>query len=158
MVKEFDEKRVNPRYKADVDLQFLYAYDLEADLEYSHKEEGQKQTKKYLARSRNISSQGVSFVAAHEVKHGDELVVDIIMPGMSAVSMQGCVRWCKQSENIREGDFNYVVGLEVTKVKGKPVLETVYYDQDYHVYWSLVLEAVLGGYRIYSQNKKSSEG
>jgi hypothetical protein len=67
--------------------------------------------------------------------------------------MQGEVCWCKSIESSMEDKSKFQAGVQIAKVDGLDVEQTVYFDKTYGVVWSELLERVLGGIAKISRKK-----
>ncbi len=140
------EKRKYERYDAQVRLYFDLPFDVETKVKYQLLDKDHKKTisRKYAALSKNVSAEGVSFVSARPLKKGDYLNLEIYLPNTSEpVRMEGEVCWSKDVH----GDKNFQTGILLKTVNGKPVQETIHFDQEYKVNWSIVLDSILTKYK-----------
>jgi len=152
-----NENRLQKRFDASVNIQFSFTYDLDAEIRYQKLNEAQSgnEFSKHRGKSKNISSKGICVKTPVMLNKGDKLLLEILMPGVdSDFVMQGEVRWSAQKHNHQDIDLPFEAGIEIQTVKGVPVSDTIYFDEDYHVYWSVFLESVLGNYRKYVQQRK----
>ncbi|MBF0532279.1 MAG: PilZ domain-containing protein [Candidatus Omnitrophica bacterium] len=105
-----------------------------------------------VAAVKNVSAEGLCFVSNRRLKPGDRLDMELCLPGFKeVVRMEGEARWSAQSA---AGEKIYDTGVRVKTVSGKSVPETVYFDQTYHLYWSAVLESILGRFRVLQRDKQ----
>ncbi|MBF0385126.1 MAG: PilZ domain-containing protein [Candidatus Omnitrophica bacterium] len=155
MTGEFKEQRKGERYDTEVEIYYNLAYDLETRVEYKVLE-GQKyhdKGKKYRAVSKNVSIEGLCFSSVVPLERGDKLEMEVFVPNSTKpIKMHGEVRWCRKN-NESSSDETYCAGILIEKVEDKPVAETIHYDDNYMIKWSIVLESVLGSYRIISQQR-----
>jgi Tfp pilus assembly protein PilZ len=152
-----ENKRRYPRYETDARLQFRVPYDFKAEVDFKITEEmieGRDST--YIGFSKNISVHGLSFECSKRLEMGDLLWLDLHLPKSDqVVFMQGEVCWCKPLESSMEGQSRFQAGVQIAKVDGLDVEQTVYFDKTYGVVWSELLERVLGGFAKINRNKKS---
>lgn len=152
------DKRKYKRYNTEARVYFDFAYDLETKVKFEVLKQKQlKNTnKKYLAVSRNISAEGLCFVSHKNVKLGDELYLEVYLPNVvEPIYMKGDVKWCDAvsgSSTYVMGDKEnkpmFHIGVILTTVEGKNVNESIYFDKEYKVNWSVVLESVFGSYKM----------
>lgn len=157
MAKNAKEKRSSDRYQANVDLKFSFCYDLETELKYKIVEDKDHKADPDIHKgtSKNISLKGLCFQSPVELHKGERLKVELLLPIIdSSVLMEGVVAWSQKADDLISKDYTYETGIEIQSVKGEPVKKSIYYDKEYHVYWSSVLESVLGKYRESMQERK----
>lgn|SRR3989338_1158548 len=147
------DKRKGLRYETKAKVFFQFAYDLETKVKFQLFSRGQKKAepKKYSGLGSNISVEGLGFTSAKKLHNGDTLNLEIYLPQDNhPIHMQGEVRWSKKKRSglLLHNKFN--TGVHLTSIEGKPVHNSVHFDQEYQVYWSDVLESVLGKYRMIS--------
>lgn len=165
MMDKEKERRKYKRYNTAVNIHFDFTHDLETKVKFKFIDHKQKDSsKKYSAVSKNISVEGLCFSSEREVKQGDLLDLEVYLPNAKdPILMRGKVRWCKPSEEETsketKGQLFFLVGVLVTQVNGESVPESVYYDKEYDINWSIVMETVLGDYKMLmgEKYKKKSE-
>jgi len=169
MADKFPEKRKAKRYSTEVKIHFDFAYDLETkvDFELIDKNKKESLSEKYHAVGQNISVEGLCFVTYVKVNENDLLHLEVYLPSAkNPIDMKGEVIWCKPISSSQhhglEGGENqktYQVGVKLLFVDGLSVQETVHYDEEYEVKWSVVLESVFGSYKMLmgEKYKKKSE-
>lgn len=139
------EQRKHQRFDTDAKVHFHVPYDLRTEVDFSLTEN--PPLEKHIGFSKNISAYGLCFEANKDLKIGDLLWLELHLPDSKVViHMQGVVRWCQLKPGTPETSAMYLVGVEVRKVDGVDVEQTIYYDQKYGVVWSELLERVLGSY------------
>jgi Tfp pilus assembly protein PilZ len=147
MQEPVDNKRKYSRYDTDVKVSFRVPYDFSAEVDFKITEEmieGRDRT--YIGFSKNISVHGLSFESPKRLEIGDLLWIDLHLPKSDkVVFMQGEVCWCKSIESSMEDKSKFQAGVQIAKVDGLDVEQTVYFDKTYGVVWSELLERVLGG-------------
>jgi len=170
MSNEKNDKRKYKRYNTEAKIYFDFAYDLETKVKFELIEEKKKlkSKKKYLAVSRNISAKGLCFVSHKDVKIEDQLYLEVYLPSaVEPIHMVGTVIWCDavaESSTIvlddKEDRQMYHIGVVLSLVDGKPVDESIHFDKEYGVNWSVVLEAVFGSYKMLmgEKYKKKNKG
>ena len=155
---ERKNKRKYKRYNTEAKIYFDFAYDLETKVKFELIDEKKKQKpkKKYLAVSRNISAEGLSFVSHKDVKVGDQLYMEVYLPSaIEPIHMVGKVIWCDaaaESSTYVLGDKAnkqmYYIGVILSRVDGDSVDDSIHFDKEYGVNWSVVLESVFGSYKM----------
>ncbi len=155
MEQSVDNKRKYSRYETDAKIEFRVPYDFTAEVDFKITEEmieGRDLT--YIGFSKNISVHGLSFESPKRLEIGDLLWMDLHLPKSDqVVFMQGEVCWCRSLENSMEGNSKFQAGIQIAKVDGLDVEQTVYFDKTYGVVWSELLERVLGGFAKISRKK-----
>jgi hypothetical protein len=148
-------QRKAPRFDTDVKLSFTTAYDFRTEVDYtvdSEKKRGQAQT--YIGFSKNISVGGICFESPKELTSGEYLWIELHLPKHNKlIYIEGEVRWSCLATVSPTSPRLFTTGVLVKKVDGSNVEETIYFDEDYKVMWSKLLERVLGGFA--QLNKKS---
>ena len=160
---ENNEKRKQKRYEAEQKIYFDFSYPMETKMRFQVSDNINKShsKRKYLALSRNVSSEGLCFVSQKKLKKGSFLDLEVFLPGdQEKIHMEGEVKWCDcaQENPLNElENQQFDTGVKLVSVEGKPVQETIHFDEIYQVEWSTVLEAILGKFRILMQNKHKKE-
>lgn len=152
------DKRKYKRYNTEAKIYFDFAYDLETKVEFELLEEGKEpgSKKKHLAVSRNISAEGLCFVSHKSVQEGDLLYMEVYLPSMTEpIQMRGKAKWCDAVSEAstyalddKKNKQMYQIGVIVSSVDGKSVGDSIHFDEDYGVNWSVVLESVFGSYKM----------
>jgi hypothetical protein len=155
---EKKDKRRYKRYNTEAKIYFDFAYDLETKVEFELIKEDKKpgSKKKYLAVSRNISAEGLCFVSHKNVQEGDLLYMEVYLPNaVEPIHMTGKVKWCdavSESSTYVLGDKKnkqmYHIGIILSHVNGESVHDSIHFDKEYGVNWSVVLESVFGSYKM----------
>lgn len=144
------EKRKYERYDTELKLYFDRAFEVETKVKYQllDKQNDKPLSRKYAALSKNVSAEGLSFLASQQLKHGDYLHLEVYLPtATKPVHMEGEVRWSNpMAADKREGPM-FQTGVLLKKVNGKMVDKTIHFDKEYCVNWSNVLESVLGNFK-----------
>ena len=156
MNEPLKEQRKSGRFATDVEVYFHYPYDINTKVDYQLTDKNHvKLSPKYAGTSRNVSAEGLCFHSSKQLRGGDNLLIEVYLPGdESAINLEGTVRWCQSME--KEAGFN--TGVKLVTVNGQSVRETIHFDEMYHIEWSLVLESILGKYRILAQKRQPSIG
>ncbi len=156
-----NERRKSRRYDTEAKIYFHINYDLKTKVTFQLIDKIKKKflSKKHLAFSKNVSPGGLCFYCDQKLAIGDLLKLEVYVPGVDKpIFMEGEVRWANpnpsQEEFIKKlGLGKYEIGVKLLIVDGKSVAESIYYDETYQVEWSIVLESVLGNYRIQAQKR-----
>lgn len=152
------ENRSQNRFDTSVNVQFSFKYEIDAEVQYQKLDENIKEesSRKYKGKSKNISSKGLCVLTEAPLSKGDKLLIEILVPGLTPdFILEGEVRWSSENDHKDDSDLCYKSGIEINTIKGQSVNETIYYDETYHVYWSVFLESVLGNYRKFVQARKN---
>jgi hypothetical protein len=148
-----NDNRKFERYDTEVKIFFQVTYDVETKVEYEvlDKEKKEPKTEKHPGLSKNVSAEGLCFISDEQLKKGDLLHIEVYLPQRSTpIEMQGEVRWSQPSEK-KKGSFD--TGVQVITVNDQSVEKSVYQDLKHKIMWSIVLESVLGNFRILAQNR-----
>ena len=149
------ENRQYGRYDMKVDIFFRVAYEFETDLRYqilNKKKRGP--FTKYPARSRNVSAEGISFTSGKKLNIGDILKLEMYLPERKKpIFLNGSVIWTQTLDSAEADEFKFDTGVKLITAAGQSVAESIYFDQEHQVVWSIVLETILGSFRKYVQSK-----
>ena len=75
------------------------------------------------------------------------------MPKQAApILMTGEVRWCKEVSEKKDPQ-EFATGVKLLSVNGKPVANSIFFDQEEKIVWSAVLESIFGNFRKFAQEK-----
>jgi hypothetical protein len=146
MVKN-NEGRRHDRYDTEAKIHFIVPYDLTTKVNFQHKkpQADAALNKRFSGITRNISAGGICFISDYKPERGDYLLIDLYLPSEpKPIVMEGEVKWSKATDD----GLNFNTGVQLAKVSGKPVEESIYFDQDHQVIWSVVLDQVLGNFAI----------
>jgi hypothetical protein len=147
-VKEDLQNRKYARYETDIKVHFQLPYDFRTEVDFSvENETKQGHPNKYVGFTKNISVQGVCFESNKRLNPCELLWLELHLPSTEQVIyMQGEVRWSQLVSASPETVKSFVTGVEVKKVDGVDIEQTVYFDEKYGVTWSQLLERVLGDF------------
>lgn len=140
------ERRKYGRYDTEVKIYFDFVYDLKTRVKYQFMDKNRRRVlpKKYLAYSRNVSAEGLSFTSSRQLKNGDYLNLEVYVPhAKNPIAMQGEVRWSQKDNNV------YISGVRLTTVEGASVAKSIYFDETYQVVWSVVLNSVFENFKAF---------
>jgi hypothetical protein len=147
MFRKDNETRRHERYDTEIKIHFYVPYDLTTKINFQYKKPpaDPKLDKKFAGLTKNISAGGLCFISDYRLERGDYLLIDLYLPSEAKpIVMEGEVKWSKAKED----GINFYTGVQISKVSGKPVEESIYFDQDHQVIWSAVLDQVLGNFAI----------
>lgn len=162
-MKGNNEQRKQKRYEAEQKIYFDFSYQVEAKMKFQVSDNVKKSNfkRKYLALSRNVSSEGLCFVSQKKLEKGSFLDLEVFLPGNhEQIHMEGEVQWCSctQDDLLNESENQqFDTGVKLVSVEGQPVQDTIHFDEIYQVEWSTVLESILGKFRILMQDKRKKE-
>ena len=147
--KDFKEKRKYDRYETDVKIDFYVSFDVRTKIDFRVKDpkQGTLSSQKYSAISKNISAEGISFLAEKDLAKEDQLVLDVFIPTANRpIRMEGAVRWCRAIP-VQGKVKSFEVGLKLVSVNGNLVEKSISMDPVHRVIWSIVLESVFGSFK-----------
>ena len=145
MSESGQERRKHKRYVADFKIYFDTPYDVKKKVMFTVKGEGATGDKKYLAFTKNVSTEGVCFVSHKSLDNGSLLSMEVHLDdGSKPVVMEGEVRWCRQAKASGENKSVFDSGIRIIKVNGASVFDSIHFNESRNSEWSNVLEAVFG--------------
>lgn len=151
------ERRQYARYDTDAKIYFCVKYDIKTKVEFQvlNKQDRKAMSEKYTAISKNVSVEGLCFVSHKELETGDLLLLEVYLPSeKSPILMEGEVRW-SQAVPTEEGQpSEFITGIKLLTLNGKSISGTVHYDENNHIVWSCVLDAVFGNFRKLAKKMK----
>ena len=151
-------RRKSSRYDTEVKIYFDIPYDIETKVKYQIDETSpsSKKNKKYSAVSKNVSTEGLCFMSGQKLETDTLLSLEVYVPSAKEpVRMKGEVRWSALNKDAssEKGD-QYATGVKLMTVEGQSVFDSIFFDEDYKVEWSVVLESVVGKFRVLAQKKE----
>ena len=151
------ERRRYERYGTKVEIYFRVAYDVTTKLKFRVRNKtGKISPRKYAAISKNVSAEGLCFVSTKKLNKGDILCLEVYLPkSEDPIEMEGEVRWCEAIVSRHSSKKTFETGLRILAVQDQSVMKSIYYDKDYQIIWSILLESVLGSFRIISEKLAS---
>ncbi len=150
------DRRRYPRYDTEVKIFFKVSYNIATIVKFQlfDREKGTKLSKQYEALGKNVSVEGLRFSSEKELALEESLWLEVFLPNQKEpISMEGEVRWCKKVVNGPSRSVLYDTGVKIISVNGEFVPASIYSDEEYQVTWSILLESVLGNFRIFQQSK-----
>jgi len=149
MTKSKKEKRKYARYDTEVKIFFRVTYDIKTKVEFQIKERDKKAlSKKYPAESKNVSVEGLRFSSKKKLEEGDIVYLEVYLPTIKEpIYMKGEVRWSHATSLKEKKEHKFDTGVELMTVNGRSVRDSVYFDETNKVFWSTVLDSVLGSFR-----------
>ena len=151
-----DERRKYPRYDTELKVYFQLKYEIRTRVKFQIMRAGPKSRagRKYSGLSKNVSVEGMCFVSRKKLKKEALLFIEVYEPRVkSPVKMEGEVRWSKKISGETKDAFH--TGVRLISVNGKPVSDSIYFDNKYNVMWSVVLESLFGDFAAALRKFKS---
>ena len=151
------ERRQYERFETEARVYFYVAHDLKTKVQFQviDLQKTKKESPKYQGISKNISAGGIGFVSEKKLGEGEVLYIEVYLPQKDdPIPMVGEVRWSKVSSLSRKTESLFETGVKLTRVAGKSVEESIYYDEPNKIVWSSVLESIFGTFRILQQQKR----
>ncbi len=156
MGEQSSERRKHERYDTQVKISFHVNYDVKTRVRFQllDKEKHTPASSKYPAVSKNVSVDGLAFTSEKELTKGDFLSIEVYLPAeKEPLHLEGEVVWSQPTHEHNKFDS----AVKLVNMNGTPVSESVYWDEGYKLYWSGVLETILGNFRIFAQKKASEK-
>ncbi len=144
------EKRKYERYDTELRIYFDRGFEVETKVKYQllDKQREKPISRKHAALSKNVSAEGLGFIASQQLQKGDFLHLEIYLPTANQpVKMEGEVRWSNPVAGEKRQGPLFQTGVLLKKVNGEPVDKTLHFDKEYHINWSNVLESILGSFK-----------
>ena len=141
------------RYETEAKIFFRVSYSINTIIKFKllDKIRNKIASRSYSAMSKNVSAQGVCFTSDKKLNVGDKLLMEVQLPGGNiGVMMEGEVRWCREDSDDPQ---RLNTGVKLFTVNGQDVDSSIHKDPAYNVVWSVVLESILGNYRIFAQQR-----
>ena len=163
MNKDFSEKRRHKRYETEAKVYCFIKYDLKTKVKFQIIDKIRQtfSPRKYFAISKNIGVEGIGILCDHDLPVGTLLKLEVYVPGVKKpILMQGEVRWSAMNSSYEEslrkmGLGRYEIGIKLSMVDDQPVEPTIHFEDRYQLEWSVVLESVLGSFRIEAQKRQT---
>jgi len=158
--KREEERRKYERFDTDVKIYYEVEYDLETKVEYELVDDHGNGSGKYKheAVSKNVSVEGLAFLGPEQLEKGNKLMIEVYLPGDNEpVFMRGEVRWSKLSLEKSGSNKLYDTGVLVSTIGENSVRNSIYFDEENKLYWSSVLESILGKFRIIGQKRQKEK-
>ncbi|MBN2452801.1 MAG: PilZ domain-containing protein [Candidatus Omnitrophica bacterium] len=147
--KGFLERRKFSRFDTELKVYFKVKYDINTRVEFRVVETAPDgdNNNKYLGVCRNVSVEGLCFDSVRKLNKGDILLLEVYEPIVrSSIEMEGQVRWSKMISGGDDDKKIFRTGVLLMTVQGKPVADSIYFDKQYKVMWSAVLESLFGSF------------
>ncbi len=152
---EDKDKRKYERYDTDVEAFFQRIYNVKRKMDFRlvNTEDKKVSSTSFPASTLNISAQGICFVCDRRLKQGDTIALEVVLQDeKKTVHMEGLVRWARVIQASKggaksRGKAQYAIGVKLITVDGYDVLKSIIYDPVYKVFWSNVLQALIGHFR-----------
>lgn len=145
-----ENKRKYDRYDTEARIFFDIGYDLKTKVVFEIVDQDKllKEHKKHSGVSYNISAQGLCFSSNQKLNLGDMLYLEVYIPNAkNPIFMDGEVRWSKKVSQESDSENVFYTGVAISTVDGTSVTDSIHYDLEYKVNWSIVLEAVFGSFQ-----------
>lgn len=156
-LRKSKERRRYERRETNVRVRFQITYDVKTRVKFRIVGSNRRRhiSRKYLGFGRDINVEGLSFVSRKKLEKSDMLLLEVYVPKVKVpVLMEAEVRWSKMLSGKEGGKNMFQTGVRLISVQGKSVSDSIYYDKKYKLMWSIVLEAVFGGFKRAMINKK----
>lgn len=139
------ERRKYPRYDTGLRVSFYKQYDVRIRVKFviiasifrsilAHK---------HFGLSKNIGAEGICFFSHSQLGEGDLLALGVYPPNVKTpVRMEGQVIWSKEATEESEGKHMFLTGVKIFTVDGKSVADSIHFDEEYKVIWSVLLESI----------------
>lgn len=144
------ERRRYQRYDMEAKMHFYVDYELQTRIKFQVDGENKDRAHAggYKGVSRNVSANGLRFSSDKKLKKGDKLHIDLYLPKRQRpILMTGQVRWSEKFYCAPSAKYRFDTGVKLLTIKGRSVRQSIYFDREYHVFWSKVLDSVFGGFR-----------
>lgn len=152
--KKTIDKRKHERHSPEYKALLNFEYTFEADLDISPLDRHLK----YEAVVKNVSTEGICFHSSQKLEKGERLNLEFRIPGGDKpVHMEGQVRWSKTVLTEEKKSTGYDTGVKLTTIENRSVHDSIRFDTAYHVYWSDVLESIIGQFKTIQQKKRNSQ-
>lgn len=151
-----DNRRKYKRYDTQVQIAFSILYDIKIKVQFQliDQKDGHAIPPRYPAVSKNVSVGGLCFVSTKKLDIGDVIYLEVYLPGKpEPIAMTGDVRWSVPTHDPEHPNV-FETGIFLITVGKVAVAETVYFDEEYHLDWSAVLESILGSLKELGQKRK----
>ena len=164
MSQSSSDKRKYKRYETEAKVYCYVNYDLKTKVTFQIIDKLRRTflSKKYFAISKNIGVAGIGILCDEKLSPSSLLKLEVYVPGIKKpIMMEGEVRWSASNpfyeDSVKKvGLGKYEIGIKLSNVNGEKVDPSIHYDERYQLEWSVVLESVLGNYRIEAQKRQST--
>jgi hypothetical protein len=159
MKKNEIERRKSLRYDTALKVHYKVAYDVKTRVKFQvlDIEKHALTHRKYSGVSKNVSVDGLCFVATKKLEKGDEILLEVYPPNAKMpVHMKGEVKWEHRLPEDSGGRIAFKTGVDILSVEGKPVTGTIHFDRKYKVVWSSVLESLFGNFKTMVESLKKN--
>ncbi|MBM3253153.1 MAG: PilZ domain-containing protein [Candidatus Omnitrophica bacterium] len=157
MIEFEKERRKFERYDTEVKVYFRVNYDIKTKVKFRILSDNKQRriSREYSGLSKNIGVEGLRFVSKKKLEKGDMLLLKINIPNTEVfIQMEGEVRWSKRFSWKPKYRDMFHTGVRLISVNGKSVADSIHYDEEYKIVWSIVLESVLGSFKEAVQRLK----
>ena len=154
------ERRKYERYDTQAKIYFRLHYDLKTKVEFQliKKKGDDLLSRRYPGISKDVSAEGLRFISHKRLKKGNDIYLEVYLPKRKEpVYMLGEVRWSEKLFPRPKGPYEFDTGVKLINVMGQPVSKSVYFDKDYQLFWSIVLDYVFGSFRKWVKEGKPAK-
>ncbi len=142
-----NNQREHQRYETSIDAFFERIYPVKHKVDYQHvppPPEKPSETR-YPATTSNVSAQGLCLLSERRLQIGDTIALSAVLPKSNEnIKMTGQVQWCRMVNPHRSQRGDFSTGVKVETIDGKKVLDTIVYDPTLKIFWSDILEKLVG--------------
>jgi hypothetical protein len=156
---QHSNRRTYERFDQHAKAFFYFHYDLQAkiDIQRERPVDNGKTIEKYPAESQNVSAEGLCFRSLHKLDQGNKLKLEMYLSeGKEPIQLEGEVRWSQASVPTSPAGF-FDTGIRLLSINGRPVPDSIHYDNQYQLVWSDVLDIIFGNIRKLSQQYQRTQ-
>lgn len=148
MKKLCHDRRKYERYETELDITFHVKYHFQTKVSFRLIKPKVSSQDSYEGITRNISVEGLRFFSSRKLNVGDLLYLELFLPKQKKpICMTGKVRWSRKLFKVISRCPAYDTGVKLTTIGSKKVSPTIHLEKKYGVYWSAVLESILGSFK-----------
>jgi len=142
------ERRKYERYDTETKISFHIKYNLKTEVSFKLVKKKTESVKEYKGITRDVSVEGLRFSSHKKLKIADKLSLKLYLPRQKKpICMTGEVRWSRKLAVGTSGRFMYDASVKLLTLRGRMIPDTIYFDRDYNVYWSVVLNSIFGNFK-----------
>jgi len=152
-----NERRKYSRYETEVKVYFRVKYNIKTLVKFRILNRKDPAAEKCSALSHNVSAEGISFSSERQLKTSDRLLLEVYLPdSKNPILMEGEVVWSLCLEN-KSRPNEFFTGVKLLKVSGQSVADSIHYDEQNKILWSIVLESIFGSFRTLAQKLRETK-
>lgn len=143
------ERRKYPRYDTALKLYYNVKYDIKMRVIFWIVPDFLRNIviRRYPGVIKNISAEGLCFVSKKKLEIGDILQLEVYAPKSKIpIKMESEVRWCQKLPAGGNERNIFQTGVKIILVNGKSVADSIYFDNEYKVMWSEVLNIIFSNF------------